>query len=44
MNTRRDNTGYGSTLDDPSPLDRAASRLDRTSDGFFLKASYLFRM
>jgi hypothetical protein len=36
--------GYGSTLDDPSPLDRAASRLDRTSDGFFLKASYLFRL
>ena len=36
--------GYGSTLDDPSPLDPARSRLDRTSDGFFLKASYLFRM
>ncbi|CAA9312941.1 MAG: hypothetical protein AVDCRST_MAG11-1615 [uncultured Gemmatimonadaceae bacterium] len=36
--------GYGSTLDDPAPLDDRRSRLDRTSDGFFLKASYLFRM
>jgi hypothetical protein len=36
--------GYGSTLDDPSALDPARSRLERTSDGFFLKASYLFRL
>jgi hypothetical protein len=36
--------GYGSTLDDLNPLDPTRSRLERTSDGFFLKASYLFRL
>ncbi|CAA9334891.1 MAG: hypothetical protein AVDCRST_MAG40-2110, partial [uncultured Gemmatimonadaceae bacterium] len=36
--------GYGSTLDDPAALDPATSRLERVNDGFFLKASYLFRL
>jgi hypothetical protein len=35
--------GYGSTMNDPFALDRARSQLERASDGFFLKASYLFR-
>ena len=34
--------GYGSTLEDPDAHDRFARQ--RTSDGFFLKVSYLFRM
>jgi hypothetical protein len=34
--------GYGSTLEDPTRLGRGP--LKRTADGFFLKASYLFRM
>jgi hypothetical protein len=36
--------GYGSTMNDPFALDRARSQLERASDGFFLKASYLFRL
>ena len=34
--------GYGSTLQEPSPF--SLRQLDRQFDGFFLKASYLFRM
>jgi len=34
--------GYGSSLTEPEPFN--FGRLTRTSDGFFLKASYLFRM
>jgi hypothetical protein len=34
--------GYGSSLTEPEPF--SFGRLTRTSDGFFLKASYLFRM
>ncbi len=34
--------GYGGLLSEP--LDRGVGRLRRTSDGFFLKMSYLFRM
>ena len=34
--------GYGSSYLSPTFLDRES--LDRTRDGFFLKASYLFRM
>ena len=34
--------GYGSTMEEPDPL--AFRRLKRSEDGFFLKASYLFRM
>ena len=34
--------GYGSTFFSPQFFDRQL--LDRTRDGFFLKASYLFRM
>ena len=36
--------GYGSSITDLNPLDPARSALERTSDGFFLKASYLFRL
>jgi hypothetical protein len=36
--------GYGSTLDDPYALDPRRSALERRADGFFLKASYLFRL
>jgi len=34
--------GYGSSLTEPEPF--SFGRLTRTSDGFFLKASYLFRL
>jgi hypothetical protein len=34
--------GYGSSLSEPDPF--SFRRLSRTGDGFFLKASYLFRM
>ena len=34
--------GYGSTLQETDPF--AFRRLDRQSDAFFLKMSYLFRM
>lgn len=34
--------GYGSTLQEPNPFNQA--RLRRTSDGFFIKMSYLFRV
>jgi hypothetical protein len=34
--------GYGSSLSEPDPF--SFRRLARTGDGFFLKASYLFRM
>ena len=34
--------GYGSSLTEPEPF--SFGRLTRTGDGFFLKASYLFRM
>ncbi len=34
--------GYGGSLDEPDPL--AFQRLRRTSDSFFVKASYVFRM
>jgi hypothetical protein len=34
--------GYGSSLSEPEPF--TFGRLKRTSDGLFLKASYLFRM
>ena len=34
--------GYGSSLTEPEPFN--FGRLTRASDGFFLKASYLFRM
>ena len=34
--------GYGSSLTEQDPL--SFRRLSRTADGFFLKASYLFRM
>ena len=34
--------GYGASLDEPQAF--AFRNLRRTSDGFFLKASYLFRM
>ncbi len=34
--------GYGASLTEPEPFN--FGRLTRTSDGFFLKASYLFRM
>ena len=33
--------GYGSTFDDPSPF--RFRELSRTTDGFFVKLSYLFR-
>lgn len=34
--------GYGSSLTEPEPF--SFGRLSRTGDGFFLKASYLFRL
>jgi len=34
--------GYGTSLTEPEPLN--FGRLSRTGDGFFLKASYLFRL
>jgi hypothetical protein len=34
--------GYGSSLSEPDPF--SFRQLERTGDGFFLKASYLFRM
>ena len=34
--------GYGTSLTEPEPFN--FGRMTRTSDGFFLKASYLFRM
>lgn len=34
--------GYGSSLSEPDPF--SFRRLSRTGDGFFLKASYLFRL
>jgi hypothetical protein len=34
--------GYGSSLTEQDPL--SFRRLARTGDGFFLKASYLFRL
>ena len=34
--------GYGTSLTEPEPFN--FGRLSRTADGFFLKASYLFRM
>ena len=34
--------GYGSSLTEADPF--SFSNLTRTADGFFLKASYLFRM
>jgi len=34
--------GYGASLDEPDAF--AFRRLHRTGDGFFLKASYLFRL
>ena len=34
--------GYGASLSEPEPFN--FGRLSRTGDGFFLKASYLFRM
>jgi hypothetical protein len=34
--------GYGASLSEPDPL--SFRDLSRTRDGFFLKASYLFRM
>jgi len=34
--------GYGSSLSEPDPF--SFRRLSRTADGFFLKASYLFRL
>jgi len=34
--------GYGTSLTEPEPFN--FGRLRRTGDGFFLKASYLFRM
>ena len=34
--------GYGSSLSEPDPF--SFRQLTRTGDGFFLKASYLFRM
>jgi uncharacterized protein DUF5916 len=34
--------GYGTSLTEPEPF--TFGRLSRTSDGFFLKASYLFRL
>lgn len=36
--------GYGSTMTDLNPLDSRRSALERTNDGFFLKASYLLRL
>ncbi len=36
--------GYGNTLANVEDDPRAASRLTRTVDGFFLKVSYLFRL
>ena len=37
--------GYGSTLRDPvDPGDPLRAGLRRSEDGFFFKASYLFRM
>ena len=36
--------GYGNTLANVDDDPRAASRLTRTVDGFFLKVSYLFRL
>jgi hypothetical protein len=34
--------GYGASLTEPDPF--SFRRLSRTGDGFFLKASYLFRL
>jgi hypothetical protein len=34
--------GYGASLSEPDPF--SFQDLTRTRDGFFLKASYLFRM
>jgi hypothetical protein len=34
--------GYGTSLTEPEPFN--FGRLSRTEDGFFLKASYLFRL